>query len=135
MNYAQPSADPVGASSRICRAQSRKGATLDRYRMVVPSRRRCVMHCGQLILAMCPAGSNLDDRGGPSDVERSERRLRARRGRLAVLVFKMFARRMSLPQIVVATNEHPDVIRALDREWSVSLEEGEWSRRAVEEDE
>jgi hypothetical protein len=42
----------------------------------------------------------------------------------------MFARRSTLPQIVALTNQPPDVIRELYREWSTTLEEGEWNRRS-----
>jgi hypothetical protein len=39
----------------------------------------------------------------------------------------MFARGWALPQIVVATKEPPDRVRALYHEWSTSLEEREWN--------
>src|SRR5688572_10111513 len=55
-------------------------------------------------------------------------RVNSRRGRLAARVFRMFARDMSLPQIVVITGQPPDVIRELYREWSTSLFDGEWER-------
>lgn len=58
-----------------------------------------------------------------------ETRALARKGRLAARVFRMFARQMTLAQIVVATKQPPDVIRELYREWSMSLDEGEWNRR------
>jgi hypothetical protein len=41
----------------------------------------------------------------------------------------MFARNLSLPQIVVATKEPPEVIRELYREWSTTLFEAEWERQ------
>lgn len=57
----------------------------------------------------------------------------ARRGRLAARVFRMFARHMTLPQIVVATKQPPEVIRELYRDWSIGLDEGEWERRQAAE--
>jgi hypothetical protein len=62
----------------------------------------------------------------------SAARARAKRGRLAARVFRMFARPLTLPQIVVATKQPPEVIRELFREWSTSLEEAEWARRHAE---
>jgi hypothetical protein len=56
---------------------------------------------------------------------------RHKEGRLAADVFKMFARRLTLPQIVVATRQPPEVIRELYREWCTSLEEAEWARRGT----
>lgn len=56
-------------------------------------------------------------------------RERARRGRLAARVFRMFAQHMTLQQIVVATEEPPDVIRDLFHEWETDLHSGEWKRR------
>jgi hypothetical protein len=52
-----------------------------------------------------------------------------RRGRLAAEVFRMFGRHMTLAQIVVATKQPPALVRNLYREWSTSLDEGEWTRR------
>jgi hypothetical protein len=54
---------------------------------------------------------------------------RAREGKLAARVFRMFARNWSLPQIVVATSQPPTVIRALYHEWSTSLHMAEWSNQ------
>jgi hypothetical protein len=48
---------------------------------------------------------------------------------LAAKVFRMFARSLTLPQIVVMTKQPPEVIRELYREWSKTLEEAEWERR------
>lgn len=62
-------------------------------------------------------------------IPKGRERASARRGRLAARVFRMFGRRMTLPQIVGLTNQPPEIIRALYREWSTSLEEGEWKRR------
>jgi hypothetical protein len=64
----------------------------------------------------------------PHDADARER---SRRGRLAAKVFRMFARYLTLQQIVVTTREPPEVIRELYREWSVTLEEAEWARRDV----
>lgn len=50
-------------------------------------------------------------------------------GELRRTCFRMFARGMTLPQIVVATKQPPDAIRELYREWSTSLDQGEWDRR------
>jgi transcriptional regulator with XRE-family HTH domain len=61
----------------------------------------------------------------------AERRHDLRRGRLAATVFKMFARQKSLPEIVVATKQPPELIRSLYREWSTTLEEAEWDRRTA----
>jgi len=60
-----------------------------------------------------------------SDLERAA----ARNGRLAARVFRMFARRMTLPQIVLATKQPPAAIRELYREWATSLDMGEWERQ------
>jgi hypothetical protein len=60
-------------------------------------------------------------------------RERAKRGRLAANVFRMFAKQMTLRQIVVTTKQPPEMIRQLYSEWSKELEEGEWERRAREE--
>lgn len=68
-------------------------------------------------------------RTAPSQAE-AQRRAVEKRGRVAARVFRMFARRMSLVQIVVATKAPPDVVRELYREWSTSLEQGEWHRQA-----
>jgi hypothetical protein len=57
----------------------------------------------------------------------------ARRGRVAARVFRLFARNMTLPQIVVATKQPPEVVRELYREWSTDLSEGEWDRRRASE--
>jgi transcriptional regulator with XRE-family HTH domain len=54
----------------------------------------------------------------------------AERGRLAARVFRLFERQWTLPQIVLATKQPPDVVRALYHEWLTSLEEGEWRREA-----
>jgi hypothetical protein len=43
---------------------------------------------------------------------------RSRKGRLAARVFRLFARSMTLLQIVVATKQPPELIRELYREWS-----------------
>lgn len=67
-------------------------------------------------------------RRAPPRVRAPEDRERARRGRLAAKVFRLFARGASLAQVVVATKEPPEVIRALYHEWSTSLEEVEWNR-------
>lgn len=64
---------------------------------------------------------------------REEQLSAAREGRTAATVFRMFARGMTLPQIVVATNQSPVVIRDLYREWSTSLDHGEWERRTANE--
>jgi hypothetical protein len=58
-----------------------------------------------------------------------ESRALGRKGRVAANVFRMFARNLSLRHIVVVTKQSPDVIRALYREWSTTLDEGEWRRR------
>ena len=58
----------------------------------------------------------------------------ARKGRLAALVFRMFARALPLPQIVILTKQPSETIRELYREWSMSLEDGERHRRNAEED-
>jgi hypothetical protein len=63
----------------------------------------------------------------PSDPARCEQ---TRRGRLAATVFRLFARGLSLPQIVVATRQPPETIRDLYREWSTTLDDGEWERRS-----
>jgi hypothetical protein len=65
----------------------------------------------------------------PARVSDPERRAEARRGRVAATVFRMFARHLTLPQIVVATKQPPEMIRELYREWSTGLDEGEWERR------
>jgi hypothetical protein len=59
----------------------------------------------------------------------SEQRALSRKGRLAAEVFRMFGRRMTLQQIVVATRQSPEVIRDLYREWATSLEDAEFRRR------
>jgi hypothetical protein len=59
-----------------------------------------------------------------------ETRAIATRGRVAARVFKMFARHMALPQIVVLTKQPPEVVRALYDEWMKSLDEGHWERLA-----
>jgi hypothetical protein len=64
-------------------------------------------------------------RSGQSEAERA----RARDGRLAAAVFRCFAKRMTLPQIVIATSQSPASIRELYRQWSTTLDEGEWERR------
>lgn len=69
-------------------------------------------------------------RGATGD---DEARARARKGRLAARVFRLFARNMTLPQIVVGTKQPPEVIRELYREWSTDLDEGEWARRQAAE--
>lgn len=56
-------------------------------------------------------------------------RAQAREGRLAADVFRCFAKRMTLPQIVVATGQTPAAIRELYHQWSTSLDDGEWERR------
>jgi len=62
-----------------------------------------------------------------------EARERSRRGKLAADIFRMFARQTTLAEIVHYTKQPPEVIRDLYREWSTSLEDGEWARRdAVE---
>lgn len=66
------------------------------------------------------------------DTGSAERRARAREGRLAAQVFRLFARNQSLPQIVLTTRQPPDAIRRLYQEWSTSLEEAEWKRRSTE---
>jgi hypothetical protein len=53
---------------------------------------------------------------------------RAGEGRLAARVFRLFAKRWTLPQIVLATDEPPARIRALYHEWSTSLESAERQR-------
>ena len=68
-------------------------------------------------------------RSGKRIAMSSKRRRRDPRGRVAARVFIMFARRKSLREIVVATKQSPEAIRALYREWSTTLEEGEWQRR------
>jgi hypothetical protein len=50
-------------------------------------------------------------------------------GRLAATIFRMFARRLTLAQIVVATKQPPERVREFYREWSTSLEEAEYERR------
>ncbi|MDB4989681.1 MAG: hypothetical protein JWN04_4859 [Myxococcaceae bacterium] len=55
-------------------------------------------------------------------------RATARRGRVAAQVFRMFARNLSLPQIVVTTRQPPEVVRALYHEWMTGLHDGEWQR-------
>lgn len=71
-----------------------------------------------------------EDRSGATTRQRSDdERDRKRRG-LAARVFLMFARNRSIAEIVVATKQPPDLVRELYREWSTSLEEGEWDRRA-----
>ena len=62
--------------------------------------------------------------------EEIDARVRAKDGRIAATVFRLFAKRMSLPQIVVATKTSPFVIRELYREWSTTLDDGEWERRS-----
>lgn len=62
-----------------------------------------------------------------------EERSRARRGRVAAKVFRMFARGVSLPQIVVVMKQPPGLVRELYHEWSTSLNEGEWERRRMHE--
>jgi hypothetical protein len=52
----------------------------------------------------------------------------ARAGRIAAKVFRYFARNRSLAEIVVATKQPPDRIRALYHEWVTSLEIGELDR-------
>lgn len=64
-----------------------------------------------------------------SRVSSVRRRRRGKEGQVAARVFQMFARGMSLAQIVVATRQPPAAIRALYSQWSTSLEEGEWNRR------
>lgn len=59
---------------------------------------------------------------------RKTRSARGREGRMAAKVFALFARRWTLPQIVIETCERPSRIRALYHEWSTSLESGEWAR-------
>jgi hypothetical protein len=70
-------------------------------------------------------------KGSPAlgSVTRIEARDVARKGRLAARVFRMFARYATLPQIVLATRQPPDVIRELYREWSTTLDQGEWERQ------
>lgn len=65
----------------------------------------------------------------PRNAVRAERRATTIRGRMAARVFGMFARQSSLPEIVMATKQPPDVVRQLYREWSTTLEEGDWERR------
>jgi hypothetical protein len=80
------------------------------------------------------AALRLPRRRAPAKARRAvdpEARDRARRGRLAAEVFVMFGRRVPLAQIVVATRQPPDAIRALYREWSTSLEEAELHRRSL----
>jgi hypothetical protein len=67
-------------------------------------------------------------RRAPAATHPPERREGARKGRLAAKVFRLFARNLGLPQIVVLTKQPPDVIRALYHEWSTSLEQAEWDR-------
>jgi hypothetical protein len=70
------------------------------------------------------------DRRAPraSDADAVERRASARKGRVAVQVFRLFARNLSLPQIVVMTRQPPEVVRALYHDWVTGLVEGEWER-------
>jgi hypothetical protein len=61
-------------------------------------------------------------------------RVVAREGRTAARIFRMFARSMTLPQIVVVTKQPPVVVRELYRQWCSSLDEGEWERRKAQPD-
>lgn len=70
-------------------------------------------------------------RRAPARVSDPEKRDNRRKGRLAPNVFRMFARHMALPQIVVMTKQPPDVIRELYREWSTTLDEAEWERKGL----
>lgn len=62
----------------------------------------------------------------------SERRERAREGRIVAGIFKMFERGVPLPKIVIATKQQPEVVRRLYSEWMTSLEEGEWHRQELQ---
>jgi hypothetical protein len=62
----------------------------------------------------------------PRRAASAKARARARDGRMAARVFRMFARHWTLPQIVVATGQPPQVVRTLFHEWSTSLEAAEW---------
>ena len=68
---------------------------------------------------------------GPKTTSFEEREA-ARAGRLAAKVFRLFARNLSLVQIVVLTKQPPERIRALYHEWVTSLEQAEWQREPVE---
>jgi hypothetical protein len=59
-----------------------------------------------------------------------EEREAARAGRIAAKVFRLFAGYRSLPDIVAATKQPPERIRALYHEWITSLELGEVRRDA-----
>lgn len=71
-----------------------------------------------------PARRTRGDEGRSAAAD--EARTNARKGRLAARVFCMFARDISLPQIVVATKQPPEVVRALYHEWVTSLHDHEW---------
>ena len=62
----------------------------------------------------------------PTTRERSDRLELDRRGRIAARVFQMFANGWTLPRIVLATKQPPDVIRSLYHEWVTPLQEHEW---------
>jgi hypothetical protein len=82
------------------------------------------------VLAIAPRfAQRRPGHGGTAALGVPSRLLHARKGRLAASVFRMFARHITLPQIVVATKQPPEVIRDLYREWSLGLDEGEWERR------
>jgi transcriptional regulator with XRE-family HTH domain len=67
-------------------------------------------------------------RGRPAPSSDPAERQRARAGRLAATVFRMFARGRPLAEIVVLTKQPPERVRALYHEWVTSLEAGEWDR-------
>ena len=50
---------------------------------------------------------------------------------MAARLFRMFAARKTLPQVVLATRQPPDVVRALYHEWRTSLEDAERDRRQL----
>jgi hypothetical protein len=60
---------------------------------------------------------------------RRRRHCRRNRGRMAVRMFRLFAAHKTLPQIVLATRQPPDIVRALYHEWRTSLEDAERDRR------
>jgi len=70
------------------------------------------------------AKATVRPRRGLSEQERE----RARAGRLAAQVFRLFARDASLAHIVLTTKQPPERIRELYHEWNTSLFEGEWQR-------
>jgi hypothetical protein len=88
-----------------------------------------------------------DERGiwrfHPAELEGIERRRTGQRGietastaraaaqgaSIAARAFAMFARRKTLPEIVLSTKQPPEIVRALYHEWTTSLDEGEWEAR------